>query len=113
MPKIADAAVIIHGIFVSLEDLRDFETKALTGKRRATILGANGGAAVVNFDATQPTPFAPLMSQVIWEVVNAPWAMEGGSGMSTKFVREVDTAHLIALSNVLDENAARYSEKAK
>lgn len=112
MPKLADAEVVLHGLIIALVERTDFETKELTGYR-ATVVGSSGGAAVVNFDLKTALPFAPLMSQVVWRVVSAPWSMgESGSGMSTKFVGVVDQTYLMDLMGVLEENDARHPEKA-
>jgi hypothetical protein len=113
MPKLPDTEVVLHGILTSVVDRIDFETKKPDGRRQATILGADGGAAVVNFGADQQVPFAPSMSQIVWRVKSSPWSMEGAnSGMSTAFVAACDEAHLINLANVLTDNAARFPEAA-
>ena len=113
MPKLADAEVVLHGLVVAMVEKRDYESKELTGYR-ATVVGVNGGAAVVNFSLHEPLPFAPLMSQVLWVVVSAPWSMSetASSGMSTRFVREVDPAYLINLGEVLESNAASFPVKS-
>lgn len=110
MAKLPDAEVIVHGLLVSMDEKRDYETKSLTG-HRATIVGAGGGAAIVNFSLDDVLPFAPAMSQVVWRVRSGAWSVEGNSGMSTKYLGPVDEAHLIALAAVLSDNAERFAKK--
>jgi len=111
MATLPDAEVIVHGLLVSLDERTDFTTKAVKGYR-ATVVGAGGGAAVVNFGLEDAMPFAPLMSQIIWRVRSGAWSMDGGSsGMSTRFLGTVDTAHLEGLARVLSDNAAQFPDK--
>ena len=112
MAQLPDAEMILSGLIIALVERTDYETKAVTGYR-ATVVTSGGGAAVVNFGLDEPLPFAPLMSQVLWLVKSAPWDIKGtGSGMSTKFLREIDSAHLMGLGQILEQNATRFPEKA-
>lgn len=112
MATLPDAEMILSGLIIALVEKNNFETKALEGYR-ATVVTSGGGAAVVNFGLDQPLPFAPLMSQVLWQVKSAPWSMKesGGSGMSTKFLAVVDETHLMGLGQILTANAERFPEK--
>lgn len=110
MPKLPDAEVVLSGLILSLVEKTDFESKELTGYR-ATVITSGGGAAIVNFDLASPLPYAPLMSQVVWRVVSAAWAMDGGnSGMSTKFLGEVDEAYLMGLGSIITESHVKASK---
>lgn len=110
MAQVADAAVLVHGILVSIEDRDPYEGKPRGP--RVTIAGARGGVAVVNFKPEQAVPFAPLLSQVVWFVKSSPWAMDSGSGMSTTFVAEVTQNDIADLEAVILENEARFPDLA-
>ena len=112
MAKLPDSEVIVHGLLVSFADRVDFESKSVTGYR-ATIVDASGGAVVVNFGLADVVPFAPAMTQIIWRVRSGAYAVEGNSGMSTKFIRVVDEAELLGLLAVLEENAQRLAAVSK
>lgn len=108
--KLPHAEMLIHGLITAMTEKTDFESKEVTGYR-ATVLGASGGAAQVNFPLDAALPFAPVMSQVVWVVVPGEYEVDKSKGMSVKFVREADETHLIGLQTVLEENRSKYPVK--
>lgn len=109
--KLAHSPMILHGIVTGFSEKTDFETKASRGYS-ATVIGSDGGAAKVNFPVDAALPFAPVLSQVVWLVTPGEYDVDGSKGMSTKFVSEVSTEHLLGLLQLLEENAARHPEVA-
>ena len=109
--KLPHSPMLLHGIITAFSEKLNYESKALEGYS-ATVLGADGGAAKVNFSLDSALPFAPALSQVIWFVTPGEYDVEGSKGMSTKFLRQADEADLLNLHAVLEDNEKRHPVKA-
>jgi hypothetical protein len=100
MPLVKDAPLILSGQIIALDLTSDYETKAPTGAK-VTILAGDGMTVVkLKLDALQAQK--PIAGDaVVWYVRPVPYAMEGNSGMSVGFVRNVDMGDLDALHSKL------------
>lgn len=104
MANVKDAQVLVAGSIVSLDFLRDRDTKAQTGAKVLIIAG--DGVAVVKLDNEQLASVQPVAgTRVAWYVRNAAYAVDNNSGMSTKFVRVADLGDLDLVNAIILDSA--------
>lgn len=105
-----DAAVILSGLVISNEVKADRETGAVTGRKIAVLATVDGEAGLYNVNVSKDDmrvfdPTAGAEQVTIW-VRSAAYSVDGNSGMSTKFIREVADDDLETLSKRIEASRA-------
>lgn len=96
MPNMRDANVILGGQVIDVQDDVNLETGEFRGVK-VTVLVAEGGEvgiAIVKIRTDRQTKQIPVQRPQVGQrftgiVRNAPWDVNGNSGMTTIFVRSV------------------------
>lgn len=116
MPQMPDASVIVAGQVLNVQRVTNRNKNDRDEGFKVSILNADESGAVglaivkvrrafENGEAVGPTPISEpaMMSNVAYVVRNAPYEVEGNSGMTTAFVRLLspnDLDKLISYANL-------------
>lgn len=108
MVNVTDAELIIAGTVIGSKDLTNRETGEYQGRKVTIITG--DGIGVVKVD---PTARVQVVQGgfVLWVIRNAAYAIDGNSGMSSRFLRECSELELSGLQAALAE-ASKASKAA-
>lgn len=110
MPNLKDAPVLLVGTVIDTIPLKKRGTEEFDG-RKVTVMVSDGtepGFAVVKLGVEDAHRHNPnTMENVAWFVRSAPYAVEGNSGMSTRFIREVVPTDLDRIASQLKVTAGK------
>jgi hypothetical protein len=113
MPNVADAPVALVGQVMTVQAVRDYETKLISGQKVLIMVANDGevGFAEVKFTTEELVQYdiqLAVLTTVAWWVRSAPWKMDGGnSGMSTRFVRTVNGGDIDRFASLLQNSEAK------
>lgn len=99
--NLPEAPVLITGRVLSVNLVKDYETKAPAG---AQVVVMNGdGASQIKLDENQLRLVAPIVDDLVaWHVRARHWTMDGGrSGLSWSFIVVADLGSLDAIHNIV------------
>lgn len=100
MANVKDAEVLIVGTALSVEEVTNRQTGEYQG-RKVTLLTDEGGVSIVKVTPNDRVDIPQRGQLVAWMIRNAPYDIEGNTGMSTRFVRAFSKVDEDAIARAL------------
>lgn len=108
MRNMPELPALIIGTVAQSSIVKDYETKKPTGAKVALVSLAPLGATEVKVSLEELQELAPVSGdQVAWNVLFAPYAVDGNSGMSCKFLSVADLGSVDSLHNIVSTVPAK------
>lgn len=100
--QVKDAPVIVSGLVIDNEVRSERDTGKVKDRKVLVLAQLDGGTGqynvVVPYDEMRYFDPTPMVDHVTIWVRSGAYAVDGNSGMSTKFIREVTAADLDAMA---------------